>query len=210
MNIVLLFFCVILGIIFLAVILFVFSSIKLDIKKLNISNVENGTKKEKLEKEILIYLEIFLFKKIRIAKINLSNKRLLDKIQKKSNLKNIDKDIKIIKRTNIFKIIKKLKIRFEKVNFEAQIGTEEIMITVFLVTFFSTLSSILFRNTDKQNVEFSILPLYQYGNAINLRLNCIIYVKMVHIIYVIYFFTRKGMIKNERTSNRRSYDYSYE
>lgn len=54
------------------------------------------------------------------------------------------------------------------------------------------------------------MPMYRFGNSINLSLNCIINVKMVHIIYVIYILLKKGMIKNERTSNRGAYDYSYE
>ena len=64
--------------------------------------------------------------------------------------------------------------------------------------------------TDYKKTNFKIIPLYKYGNAINFRLNCIINVKLVHIIHIIYILSKKGMIKNERASNRRSYDYSYE
>ena len=56
---------------------------------------------------------------------------------------------------------------------------------------------------------FSVYPLYNFGNSIKINLNCIIKVKIVHIIYVIYILLRRRN-KNERASNRRAYDYSYE
>lgn len=66
------------------------------------------------------------------------------------------------------------------------------------------------RNVDPNKTEFRIIPLYNFGNSIKFNLNCIISVKIVHIIYVIYILLKTRRRKNERTSNRRSYDYSYE
>ncbi len=209
MKIVLLFFCAIIGIIILSIILLIFSTIRLNVKKVKISNFENGIKKKKLEKEFIIYIELCLFGKLKIARIKLT-KNLIDKMQIKADIKNLKRDAQLLKNINILEIIKKLKIKTSKLNLQAQLGTEEVTLTVFLVTFISTVTSILFRNTDYKNVDYNIMPLYQFGNTINFYLNCIINVKMVHIIYVIYILLKKGMIKNERTSNRRSYDYSYE
>ncbi len=57
-----------------------------------------------------------------------------------------------------------------------------------------------------------MLPIYEDKNRIKLILNCIIQVKLVHIISIIYYVVkkRKEKRKYERASNRRSYDYSYE
>ncbi len=209
MKIVLLFFCGILGLILLLLFLLITSTIKLNVEKVNISNYENGFKKNKLVKEFRIYVELHLFGKIKIAKIKIS-KKLIEKINEKNNIKDLKKDVELAKKVNIFEVLKLLKPKLEKLNLITEIGTEDVMITVFLVTFISTIVSCICRSASQEKVKFNIMPLYKFGNSINFKLNCIINVKMVHIIYVIYILLKKGMIKNERTSNRRSYDYSYE
>ena len=61
----------------------------------------------------------------------------------------------------------------------------------------------------KEN-RFIINPLYINKNLLNLELNCIFETKLIHIIYVIYILNEKRRDdKNVRTSNRRSYGYSY-
>ena len=209
MKIVLLFFCGVLGLLLLIILLLIFSTIKLNVERLNISNYEKGFEKSKIAKEFKIFIELYLFGKIKIAKIRI-NKKILKKLNVENDLRDLKKDVQLIKKVNIFEIFKLLKIKLERLNLKAEIGTEDVMITVFLVTFISTALGIICRNAEQNKVEFNIMPLYQFGNAINFRLNCIINVKIVHIIYVIYILLKKGMIKNERTSNRRSYDYSYE
>lgn len=209
MKTVLLFFCAILGIILFCFILLLLSTIRLNVIKAKISNFENGIKKSKMEKELKIYLELCLFNKIKIAKIRLK-KSLLDKAKIKTNMKELEKNVKVLKNIGIMEIIKKLKIKVDKLELEVKLGTEDIMITVFLIAFLSSLVSILVRNCNYKKVHYNIIPLYQFGNTVKINLNCIIDVKMVHIIYVIYILLKKGRINNERTSNRRSYDYSYE
>ena len=209
MKIVLLFFCGIFAFLVLIIFLLILSTIKLNVEKLDISNYERGFKKGKIIKEFRVFIELHLFDKIKIAKFKISNK-FLEKLNVENDLKDLKKDVQLIKKINIFEIFKVLKIKLERLNLKVEIGTEDVMITVFLVTFISTAVGIICRNADQNKVKFNIMPLYQFGNAINFRLNCIINVKMVHIIYVIYILLKKGMIKNERTSNRRSYDYSYE
>ncbi len=209
MKTVLLFFCAILGILLFCILLLMFSSIRLNVAKAKISNFENGIKKKKIEQEFIIYLELSLFNKIKIARIRLK-KGLLYKVKNKANIKEIKRDTKILKNIGILEILKKLKIKVSKLELEAKFGTEDIILTVFLVTLLSSIFSVLIRNCNYKKVHYNIMPLYEYGNTIKFNLNCIISVKMVHIIYVIYILLKKGRINNERTSNRRAYDYSYE
>ena len=209
MKIVLLFFCTILGLILFSIILILLSTIKLNIKNISIKNIENGIKKKEIDKDFDIYLELYLFGKIKAAKIKITDK-ILKKMHVKENVEDIEKDVKTIKKVKSLEIIKMLKIKIEELNLNAEIGTEEILLTVFIVTILSSIIGIAFRNCKHENVKYRIMPLYQFGNTINFNLNCIINVKMVHIIHIIYILLKKGMIKNERTSNRRSYDYSYE
>ena len=104
-----------------------------------------------------------------------------------------------------------------KLNFK--IGFEDVFLTTYAVPFISTLISFVLKLTTKnvnlQNKKreyyYKIEPIYN-ENIINLRLNCIINVKIVHIINIIYIFLiKKGRSdKYERTSYRRSYGYGHE
>ena len=50
----------------------------------------------------------------------------------------------------------------------------------------------------------------KYKNEYYISLDSIISIKIVHIINSMLIFVKKGRDKNERTSNRRPYAYSYE
>ena len=145
MRIVLLFFCAILVFLTLILILVVTSSLKLNVEKIYVSNVKSGIKLHKLEKGFLVYFEIYLFGKIKIAKIQI-DKELLEKVKAKNKIENIDKDIKVIKKVKALDIIKKLKIDIEKFKLNAEIGTEDVCLTVAVVTL---ISSVVRHNTRK-------------------------------------------------------------
>lgn len=138
MKLVLLFFCVILSFILFFLLILIFSTIKLNIKEIKISNYENGFKK-KLEKKINIFLEVYLFGIIKIGKINL-NKKIFNKMKTKFDFKKISKNAKKIEQIKILKLLNLLRIRIEEANLNAQIGTEGLILTVFAVTFLSSIS----------------------------------------------------------------------
>ena len=85
-----------------------------------------------------MYLEIYLFGFIKIAKIRLT-KELFKKISEKQDLTNIEKDAKIIKKIKPIKVIKRLRPKLEKLKLYLAIGTENVMLTVNLVTLISSL-----------------------------------------------------------------------
>ena len=209
MKWVLLFFCSIFIIFLFLIIILVLSTIKLNIKKFHFSNFESGVKKGKIENEILICLELYFINRIKIASFSI-NKNIFSKIRLKNDFQKLKNNYSKFKNIKLLDILKTSKLQIEKAYLNIKIGTDDVIITGFLVTFISSITGILFRKTKKENLFLKILPLYSCGNAINFDLNCIIKVKMVHIIYVIFILIKKGMNKNERASNRRSYDYSYE
>ena len=134
----LLFFCGILGLMLLLLLLIISAKIKLNIQKFYISNIERDRRLRKINKEILMYLEIYLFGFIKIAKIRLT-KELFKKISEKQDLTNIEKDAKIIKKIKPIKVIKRLRPKLEKLKLYLAIGTENVMLTVNLVTLISSL-----------------------------------------------------------------------
>ncbi|MCI8397036.1 MAG: hypothetical protein HFJ52_05255 [Clostridia bacterium] len=209
MKLVLLFFCIILIFIVSVLLLIALSSIKLNIRKCHISNIEKGVKKAKLDTEFELYIEFYLLRLIKLIKIPITKDKIEELIVKK-NLDSLKKDAKIVKKIHLLEIIKSLKLKTEKVNLQIYFGLDSINLTVYAVAIISALLGIILAKVEPKETNFEVMPMYNIGNVIKFNLNCIITVKIVHIIYVIYILLRKRRNNHERTSNRRSYGYSYE
>lgn len=197
-------FFLILGIIILVVGVLLFSKIIINIEK-----IDNKTKKE----EYIIKISFNKFG-INIFKIYLTKQKLNNSIKK--NLANLNKNkIKLDKKEyiNIKKELKKSNIKLEKLDLNIAVGLEDCVITAYLVGIIYIIISNIIPHiyNDKKSLEeykYKIIPIYN-KNFSKFSLNCIISVKLVHIIYII-FLIWKGSKKNERTPNRKSYEYSYE
>lgn len=204
MKLVLLFFCVII----ILLLMLVFSTIKLNVKKFNIMNIK-GTLKRETGKEILIYAELYLLGVVKIARIKVT-KNLLEKLRIRRDVKEIEKEVESFRFGHLIEVIKKFKLKLEKIDLNLKLGVDDVILTSYLVAFISSVIGILIGISEPKKQYFKVLPLYNFGNSIKINLNCIITVKIVHIIYVIYILLKKRRKDHERTSNRRPYDYSYE
>ncbi len=209
----LVFFIIILSIIVINLII-ILSTLRLNILDININNIN---KQKKMHYEIKIKVQLYFLNKIKIASIYLDN----SKIKKYNILKNIKQiNIKQVEKfaldyKEILGIIKTLQIKLKNLDLVLQIGTIDVIITSIIVGFISAIIGIILphivESKKVSNCKYKIEPLYHMQNVIKMNLNCIIEIKVVHIIYIIYnLLKRKRVDKNERTSNRRSYDYSYE
>lgn len=228
-------FFVIITMALVCIILIFNSSFKLSISKLKI-DTENGN----IDYEIKIGL--YFMKKIRIIGLKLNKdkqekiKRRIQKLQNSKLIKKLSKTsikkipLKLekklereilfnnIKQLKLAKIIfKNLKIEILKFKMNLQIGLEDVIITSSLITIISVIVPIILRLTNKyikniNNYRYKILPIYGNKNVLKLDLDCIINLKLVHIINIIYIIVKmkRRSDKNERTSNRRSYDYCHE
>lgn len=227
------FLCVL--IMFLVILLVIrYSSIRI-----SIINLEIATNSKDIINDYEFEFGIYFFSKIRIIKFTINEKRIKElqnsKFIKKVSKVNFEKitrklekriENKILynyKNYNILNIIKillkEIKPDISKFKFDLKIGFEDIMITTYAIPIISTLISFFLKLTVKDlNLEnkkreyyYKIEPIYN-KNIINLRLNCIINVKIVHIINIIYIFLikKRRSDKYERASYRRSYGYSHE
>ena len=160
------------------------------------------------------------------VKIGKRLKNTMDKMQ----LQFIDKLIKNQSQKTILDVLsitKELKLKFKKVDLKVDVGLSDVIATSFLIPTITTIISFFFRNTnlDLRNSKYTIKPIYNqskfsvnpiynlenYGSEINIFLKCIIEVKMIHIINIMYIIKKQRKVSNYvRPSNRRSYDYSYE
>lgn len=196
-----------LGILFLIICL---SNLEIEIKNFYFNS--NNIKGKKLE-NYLIYLKLKIFKKLTWLKLTINDKRV-SKIKKSKTIK-----IKILKRIllknkieilNIESIKYTKELEINKFNLKIKIDLIDSIITSLSVAVISTLISILLANTinkyNKEKYNYVVTPLYKDSVKIIIDLNCIINVKMVHIINVLYrLFKKRSVIYDERTSNRRTY-----
>ena len=113
----------------------------------------------------------------------------------------------------LIKIIKNIKIRLLQLNLKIDIGTEDAIFTSYIVAIISSMLGIVLPHLSKEyinNCRYLVNPKYENKNEYEIFLDCIIRIKIVHIIYTMFKIIKKGRDKNERTSNRRSYAYRYE
>lgn len=172
----------------LLLLIIIFSDIKLNIKDVEITNF-------KLNSNCKIELGLFFLGKIKWLNIRLnkgdkkSNKRRkkAEAIIKKS-AKDIIKDgINRNKKNNIEllkNIIQKLVIK--RFNLKVDIDTQDIELTAILVGVVSALIPNIISNNVKHNKYFfKVSPIFRETNYIYVKLNSIISLKILHIIYIL-------------------------
>ena len=208
---------------FLSLIFFILclSNIEIEINKLLIDT--KGKRNEKI-KDYLFYIRLKLLGKITLLKIKIDNdkinkvkksKVLNSKLFKKLSELNI-KDIKLVDKSKIIESIKELNIRVNKLDLYFAISISDNILTSFAVVILATLISVIVaknikNGSNKDEYMYEIKPIYEYKPRLKIKLNCIIDVKIVHIINVIYMLIKKRSVKyDERTSNRRTYVCSNE
>lgn len=197
-------------------IILLLSTIQIEIKNLKIGNIENVNKsniKDIYEIKIILYflekIPVFGFRLDSKKMKKISNSKQLEKI-KLTQLKNISNDNKVLEK-QMLAIIKN--IRIKNLNLRIDLGLEDAILTSYLIAFLSSVIGIIIPHiTNKKQIKdvmYIVNPIYENENKYHISLNSIIYLKIVHIINSMSKI-KKGRDKNERTSNRRAYAYSYE
>lgn len=215
-------FWIVLTIFFIAFLLFFslcLSTIQIEVKNLEINS--NNIPGKRVE-DYLIYIKLKLLNKLTWIKIRVDKEKIdgikYSKFFKEKILgrfKNVERKI-LINKKEILKSIKRISIKFDQFKMNLVIGLIDSTITSLSVAFIASIISILLAKTatdknEKSKYKYSITPSYSIEPIINIKLNCIINIKMVHIINTIYMLIKKRSVKNdERTSDRRSYDRSNE
>ena len=171
--------------------------------------------KRHINKNYKIVIKLLAFGKIPISNLNIT-KTKLEKLKLKEKIKDID--FKLIQDKNkldkrVLQAIKEINMDIDFINLKIELGTENASLTSIIVPAISTFLAILLRKKVQEldNLIFNVNPIYINQNLINIEFSGIFEIKMIHIISIIYILSKKkGVDKYERTSNRRSYDYSYE
>ena len=198
----------------ISVILIIFSKIRIEIEKFKYSSNTNVINRKHINNNYCIILKLCILKNLPIIKIQITEEKLS---KFKSNVKLKEKIRKEIGKIDVKKlekeISKTIKILIEKFNLKIEVGTENAVVTAMIIPFISTLISFLLRNKVEKykDQKYNIKPVFLNKNMLNIEFSGIFQIKMIHIINIIYILNKKeGEDRNERTSNRRSYAYSYE
>lgn len=214
-------FWFILSLLFILAVIFtmlIISTIKLEIKDFIFDSTKPKNKKVS-QYEIIIRLKLFnrlTWLKIKITKEQI-NKAITNKLVKRILLKSMEKfkenkNIEVKK----LKVLKKLNINIDKLKLYIKLDTTNIGTTTTLTTIIATFISIILARTAStnniSNYRYKIQPTFYMQNFLKICIDCIISLKMVHIINIIYILKKKRSVNkyDKRTSNRRAYAYSNE
>lgn len=179
--------------------------------KINLVDLEINTKNEKkIRYKLNFEIYLFYFIKIIIFSCNENNLKFFSKkleyikIIEKLKINNIlNKQIQ-----NYFEL-KDFNVNLEKIKLYCKVGTGNAIITGYIVTLISIAISFIINRTakkiDSEFHKFEILPIYLDDLILILKLEGIISIKMIHILYVIKKQKKRRKEQNGRTSNRRSY-----
>lgn len=206
------FLFILLIIVILINIMLILSKIQIKIKNIHFNSLNV---KRKLSSNYKIIITVYILRKIPIFKINITQTKL-EKLQLKEKVRQAEIDIiknkkKIDKK--LLKEMKKIKLQIKYWNLQVLLGTEDAKITALIVGYLSIFLGIYLNQkiSKHENQKFSIQPAYIGQNILNLIFEGIFEIKTVNIINIIWNLKKKERRnENERTSNRRTYDYSYE
>ena len=205
-------------ILIISIFLILIITVKVEVKIQNIKYNSEKVKGERLANNYQIIIKILTLEKIPIFRLKI-NKSKIEKINAKTHLKqkikkeiqkqDIAKAIEMEKKYDLKKLIpevyKNIKLETENINLKIDIGTENVVLTSFIIPVISTILVFIVKR------NFKVKPIYENKNIIKFELNGIFNVKMIHIINTICILKKKRRVyKNERTSNRGTYDNCYE
>lgn len=195
------------------IIVLIFSKIQVEIENFRLNLPKN--KNKILNDTFLFKIKLVIFGILPIINLKI-NREKLKKLENNLKDKKIKLDInkigKQITKENI-NDAKKLQMHIEKIKLKINFGTENTILTSFMVPIISTIWSIVLtkKRVKEEKQRLEINPIYNKGNLVNIVFEGIFEIKMIHIIKVICAKIKKRRVeKYERTSNRRAYDYSYE
>lgn len=187
--------------------LLILSNIKLEVKKLHISNVNE---KRKTEVKFILNISISLLNKINIFKFTIDNIKINNLL---SSGKMDMQKFKLGEEINedILKELKASNFKIEYLKIDGYFATFDTVLTSSIFAITNAIIPILISRKINgkyiNNIEFINVN----ENVINLGLNCIISIKMVNIINILHYLIKKGGNKNNgKSSYRRPYAYSNE
>lgn len=174
------------------ILLILLSTIHIEIKDLELTNI-----KENKNLGYGVILSLYLGKHFKWISIYLNDekiKKAYTKMQlEKIDFKKIEQDFK----WEDLKAIKKIQPKISYLNLNVILGTKSAVTTAFINSAICIIISLLLPHIAidlrKENYKYYIEPIYINQNLYKIQFNCIIQVKIVHIINVILYINSKKL-----------------
>lgn len=172
----------------------IFSTIQIEIKNFNIAS-KNIKLKKRIENKYKIKITLRFLGKIPILFVNLNSLKI-KKMYKNNKLKNVDfKSIQNkVDKKDIFKAVKKIKITVANLKLKIDLGTEEAVLTSYIVAILASIIGVILSKFTTKNINYIINPLYENKNEYYMSLDGIIQIKIVHIIDSMLFLIKKDQL----------------
>ena len=184
-------------------ILFLTSTLRIDVRRLKIINLSAN-------KAYRINIKLKFLNKIQWLAIKLNSKKI-KRINRKIHLDEID--IKELERKFKFSDLKefsKIKINVTNLKLKISIGLEDIFITTYLIAIISTVIAVILPHISKledvKNIKYIVEPLYNKGNISNIEINAGIEITIFSILKSligIYKNRKEAEQENKRIKNIR-------
>ena len=180
------------------------SNAKLEIKKLHISNIETN-----LKVDFVLNIGIYFLNKVKIIKFTIDNYKATNLLKSgKLNIYKLKQNKTINK--DIIKSLKYDDFKIEYLKVEGYFSTFNTVLSSWIYGIVNAIIPILVARKIAGDCINSIEFFNTNENKININLNCIISIKMVNIINILHYLKKKGGKNNGKSSDRRTYGYSYE
>ncbi len=207
---------IILAILLVLIFMICISKLEINIKNMYI----NSRNKRKNNERALIKLSLKIGKwnwlKIKLNKEKLANLYAKLKIQEYTNgikfdnmKKNLETSAKVaLKNRKLKKLVKSTNIEVEKFNANIAVGTEDYILTSYIVAIISiAISNILphvikedevRKNNISKIIHYRIVPIYRDNNEYNVHLTIIASTKVLHLIRIFIEFIKMSKKENKR------------
>lgn len=187
--------------VFIFIAVFILSILLLKIK-IEIKNLNFKLDRNFFNDDFTISFTIFLLNFIPVFKTKITKEKF-KKIDIKGRLGHRIKKYNTDKENSI-QLLKIIFPRIKKIDLKIKFGTENAAYTAIIYPIIKT----IFNNIFKRDIL--VEAMFNNKNELNIFLEGIFEVKLIHIINKLIIYNKRRGYKNERTSNRRSYAFSNE
>lgn len=199
---------IILGIIIfinLIILVLILSNIKLEVKKLHISNEQ-----KELNIDFVLNIALYFLNKLKFINITIDDEKIRDwlkngkiDIQKLKDNKDMNKET--------MKTLKYVDFNVEYFKIEGYFATFDAVLSSSIYSILNAIIPIIIAPKVSGKYINTVQFLNINQNIININFNCIISTKMVNIINTLHYLKKKGgKDNNGKSSHRRSYAYCNE
>ena len=195
--------CIILIIITAIFFLIILSTLKIEIKDAELSNINDknkqNTTKSKIGKKYKIKISLLFLNKIKYISINLNYKKIQELKSKinfnKINIKKIEKEFE----WSDLKELIEIKPNISYMNLNIKLGIDDVLFTTYLIPIISTIISIFLplvvEKASINKVNYIIKPIYNNGNIYDVKINIGLKIKIIKVVNAIYKIYKKRKIK---------------